>query len=182
MNTFKNLLIYSVSLIALFSLTAISCEDLSEEVTIDVPTDVTKTFRISSTETGAFEIVEQVDVASDEIDERREQMKDFTVESFNFAVVDNLAGGSGIPTNLQLMFDAGDTRVSTGAGVLSGSTFEEQLNSLDPEYIRQLKEVVEVYVLDDGSLMNITLNGDADAPMDYTITFTMEATIEATVQ
>jgi len=72
--------------------------------------------------------------------------------------------------------------VSTGAGVPSGSTFEEQLNSLDPEYIRQLKEVVEVYVLDDGSLMNITLNGDADAPMDYTITFTMEATIEATVQ
>ncbi|WP_375578964.1 hypothetical protein ABWH96_18405 [Marivirga tractuosa] len=179
MSTFKNLLIYTVSLTLLFSLTAISCEDLSEEITIDVPTDITKTFRVSSTETGAFEIVEQVDVASDEIDERREQMKDFTVDSFNFVVVDNLAEGSAIPTDLQLQFDAGSTKVSTGSGVLSGSTFEEQLNSLDPEYVRQLKEVVEVYVLDDGSLMNITLTGNAGAQMDYTITFTMKATIEA---
>merc|ERR1712194_389736 len=144
--------IYSVSLVALFSLTAISCEDLTEEVTIDVPTDITKTIRVSTTETGAFVIVEQVDVASDEITERREQMKDFKVESFNFSVVDNLEQGSAIPTDLQLQFDAGETRVSTGAGVLRGSTFEEQLNSLDPEYVSQLKQVVEIYVLDDGSL------------------------------
>ncbi|MBK6266368.1 hypothetical protein JKA74_15085 [Marivirga sp. S37H4] len=183
MNTLKNLLIYSVSLVALFSLTAISCEDLSEEVTVDVPTDITKTFRVSSTETGDFVIVEEVDVSSDEFNERREQMKDFTVDSFNFAVVDNLAEGSGIPTDLQLQFYAGQTRVSTGSGVLSGSTFEEQLNSLDPEYVRQLKEVVEVYVLDDPNpFMEITLTGNAGAPMDYTITFTMKATIEAGVQ
>ncbi|ADR21550.1 hypothetical protein MATR_08200 [Marivirga tractuosa] len=182
MNTFKNLLIYSVSLIALFSLTAISCEDLSEEVTVDVPTDLTKTFRVSSTETGAFEIVEQVDLASDEIAERREQMKDFTVESFNFAVVDNLEEGSGIPTNLELLFYAGDNRVGTGTGILSGSTFEEQLNSLSSEYVTQLKNAVETYVLDDGTLLEITLEGFADVPMDYTVTFTMEATIEAGVQ
>ncbi|HET8860628.1 hypothetical protein [Marivirga sp.] len=182
MNTFKNLLIYSASIAALFSLTAISCEDLSEEITVDVPTDLSKTFRVSSTETGAFVIVEQVDVASDEIKERREQMKDFTVDSFDFSVVDNLAEGSAIPTDLQLQFDAGETRVSTGAGVLSGSTFEEQLNSLDPEYVTQLKQVVEIYVLDDGSLLNITLRGDAGAPIDYTITFTMKATIEASAQ
>ncbi|WP_340152222.1 hypothetical protein [uncultured Marivirga sp.] len=182
MKNIKKVLLYAFTFVGMFSLMAISCEDLSEEVTVDVPTDLTKTFRVSSTETGTFEIIEQVDLASDEIAERREQMKDFTVESFNFAVVDNLEGGSGIPTNVELLFYAGENRVGTGTGVLSGSTFEEQLNSLSPQYVTALKQAVEEYVLDDGTLLEITLEGYADVPMDYTITFTMEATIEAGVQ
>jgi hypothetical protein len=182
MKNIKKVLLYAFTFVGMFSLMAVSCEDLSEEVTVDVPTDLTKTFRVSSTETGAFEIIEQVDLASDEIAERREQMKDFKIESFDFAVVDNLAEGSGIPTNLELLFYAGDTRVSTGSGVLSGSTFEEQLNSLSAEYVTAFKQAVEQYVLDDGTLLEITLNGDAGDPMDYTVTFTMKGTIEAGVQ
>ncbi|RUA33960.1 MAG: hypothetical protein DSY77_07610 [Bacteroidetes bacterium] len=182
MKNIKKLLLYAFTFVGMFSLMAVSCEDLSEDITVDVPTDVSKTFRVSSTETGAFEIVEQVDLASDEIAERREQMKDFTIESFDFAVVDNLEEGSGIPTDLELLFDAGDTKVVTGSGFLSGSTFEEQLNSLSPEYVTELKQAVEIYVLDDGTLLEITLEGYADAPMDYTVTFTMKGTIEAGVQ
>ena len=184
MNTFKNLLIYSISLIALFSLTAISCEDLSEEVTIDVPTDVTKVIRLAREESGGFVVEQEVDLTSDEFTERREQMKDFTVESISFEVVDNLEGGSGVPNDLYLQFVAGNSQVSTGSNFLAGATLQAKLDGISPEMIDQIKRVVETYIIDKPNRpsMVITLGAEADAPMDYTITFVMEGTIEAGVE
>lgn len=174
----KKLFIY-----ATFCLTAFSCEDVSEDLTVNVPTEITKTIRLSTTQAGDFTHVEKVDIASDEFNENREKMKNYSIETLEFVVVDNLAGGSAVPTDLQLAFYAGATKVSTGSGVLSGATVQAQLNSLDPNYIEQLKEVVEVYVLDDPNpFMDITFTGNAAASMDYTITFTMTGTIEATAK
>ncbi|WKK75753.2 hypothetical protein QYS49_30640 [Marivirga salinae] len=185
MNTFKNLLIYSISLIALFSLTAISCEDLSEEVTIDVPTDITKVIRLASEEAGGFEIVEPVDIASEEFNERREQMKDYKIESITFEVVDNLAEGSAVPNDLILSFDAGGTFVTTGGTFLTGTTLQAKLNNITPEMLDQVKGAIEGYILDSstaGPVMEVSFGGNADAPLDYTITLVIEATIEAGVE
>ncbi len=183
MTSLKKLFAYALLFAATFGLTALSCDDLSEGLTVNVPTEITRTIRISTTQVGAFSVLEKVDIASDEFNDNREKMKKYSIETLNFEVVDNLAGSSTVPTNLQLEFDAGDTRVSTGSGVLSGATFEDQLNSLDPNYVEQLKDVVEAYVLDDPNpYMDITFNGNASGPMDYTITFTMTGTIEATAK
>lgn len=186
MKNLKRLFAYALLITGTFSLTAISCDDLTEDITVDIPTEVTKTIRFTTTETGDLTIVETVDMTSDELNEKREQMKDYSIETLEFDVVDNLEGGSVVLTNLELDFYAGETRVSTGSGFLSGNTFQEQLNSLDPNYIEQLKRVVEIYVLDDihdgNPYLNITFSGNASGPTDYTITFTITGTIEATVE
>jgi hypothetical protein len=180
MTSFKKLFAYALLFVATFSLTALSCEDLTEDLTVNVPTEIKRTIQLSTTATGAFSVVEKVDIASDEFKENREKMKDYTIETLDFDVVDNLTGGSAIPTGTTVDFYAGSTRVSTGSGVLSGATFEAQLNSLDPSYVELLKEVVEVYLLDDPNpYMDITFKGNASGPMDYTITFTMTGTIKA---
>lgn len=164
----------------MFSFLAVSCE---EELLVDVPTEVTRTMQVSWSEFGAFVINQKFDISSDEFKENREKMKDLKVESLEFVVVDNLPEGSGNPSNLQVTFDAGETRVSTGAGVLSGSTFEEQLNSMSPEYLTQLKQVIEYYVLDDPNpFLNIDFQGVSEAPMDYTVTLTMKVIIQTSVQ
>jgi len=183
MTIVKKFVTYALLFTATFSLTAISCEDVSEGLTINVPTEVTRTIRLSTTATGDFTILEKVDIASDEFNENREKMKNYSIETLEFDVVDNLAGGSAVPTNVSMDFYGGESQVGTGSGFLKGDTFQEQLNSLSPNYIEQIKAVVEFYVLDDPNpYMDIIIRGNASGPMDYTITFTMTGTIEATAK
>lgn len=177
MTNLKRLFAYALVITGTFSLTAISCDDLTEDITVDVPTEITKVIRIASTERGYIEIIEPVDMGSDEFKEKRDQMEDFTLETIEFTVVDNLAGGSGVPTNTYMIFGVGLKTVNVP---LVGTTMQAQL-SITPDYVTQIKDAVETWLLSqkDETIMNITFSGTSGGPMDYTITLKMTATIEA---
>ncbi|GCC53177.1 hypothetical protein SanaruYs_34200 [Chryseotalea sanaruensis] len=176
-NNLKKLFTYALLLTATLSLTALSCEDLSDEITIDVPTEVTKTIRISTSEAGPFTKTEPVDIASDEFNENRDKMKEFKVVTLTFDVVDNLTGGSAVPTNVYLSFEADFSGIGLA---VNGATLQDQLNGFTPEFTNELRRAIEDWILDYSSntVMDIELSGDASGSMDYTITFTMTSTIQ----
>jgi hypothetical protein len=185
MTSFKKLFGYALLFVATFSLTALSCEDLTEDLTVNVPTEIKRTIQLSTTAAGAFRIVEPVDLASDEFKENREKIKSYTVETVKFDVVDNIANGSANPTGTSVKFDAGQG--SSFEVFPESTTLQQQLDEFSPQEIEGIKSIVEDFIIkpvanNANPVMNITFKGNAAAPMDYTITFTMTGTIKATAK
>lgn len=182
MKNLKRLFAYALLFAGTFSLTALSCVDLSEEITVDVPTEINKTLRLATTETGAFNITEVVDIASAEFKEKREKMKNYTVESLTLTVVDNRPNGnaSANPTGFRWRVETGN-----GASVsleTNAASLQEHLQ-VSVDNFNLIKELIETYILTpgvDSPTMNIIFIGNAASPMDYTINLNMKGKITAT--
>ncbi|MDN4165138.1 hypothetical protein QWY31_06475 [Cytophagales bacterium LB-30] len=175
MKNLKRLFAYALVLTGTFSLTAISCEDITEDVTVDVPSEVVKTIRFQSEVGGNLELSNLIDLTSDEYKENREKVEGATIEKVTFLVVDNLSGGSAIPTNTEFMLfnpDGSSLSFEPSPGTLQ-EQFDEMVNGLDQgmyDFIDQ------VYIAGtDEPSVTLRFRGATNGPIDYTVTMTVKA-------
>lgn len=89
MNTIKNLLIYSISIIALFSLTAVSCDDLGDVELPDItaPMTIERTYVIDTAAAGTIKRDEFVDPATD-LAEYKDRIKDADIDYITIDISD----------------------------------------------------------------------------------------------
>ncbi|WKK75752.2 hypothetical protein QYS49_30635 [Marivirga salinae] len=106
MSTFKNLLIYSISIIALFSLTAISCDDIGDIELPDItaPMDIEKTYVIDTSEAAYFAKYETIDPAED-LAEYKDRIKSAEIEKISAEITELLDGNSAITDGLFIIYD-----------------------------------------------------------------------------
>ncbi|SDK98205.1 hypothetical protein SAMN05421823_10459 [Catalinimonas alkaloidigena] len=185
MNNFTKLAGYALVFIGTFSLTAFSCEDLTDDLTIKVPTEIVKTIRVSSEDAGTFSVEEIIDLASEEYKANKENIKDATIEKITFEVMDNLSGESATPTNTEItIYNDVHYRLSFKP---SAGTLQEQLDQFVVVQDKALKDYIHTNFMEDPSnsgnpVLHIVFDGTVDKPMDYTVTFTAKCTFEATAK
>jgi len=178
MNNIKKLFIYPLAFVLFFGLTANTCLDAVENLTVDVPTTFEETFTISVTESGEYDIVKEIDMNSPEIEEYRDRLENFTVNDVSFSVVDNAGAGSANSNNTEVIFSTAGGKTIFSFGNVN---LEQILQGLSLDSLEGLKELLEEYVLDKASDGKVDINfvGDAQGPIDYTVTITIDGVLEA---
>ncbi len=181
MTIFRKLFLYALAFVGTFSLTAISCEDVTDELTIDVPSEVVKTVRFQSDLAGNFDLTEKIDLESEEFLENKEKIKGAKVNEITFTVVDNLAGGSAIPTDVDFRFQNARENALTFSP--DPGTLQEQFDNLESAMSNELFQFIEGVYFDPNSNqydrnMDLIFRGNSTGSMDYTVTMTIDVTLE----
>lgn len=178
----KKLFVYALAFVGTFSLTAISCEDATEDLAINVPSEVSKTIRFQSDVAENFELSQLIDLESEEYLENKEKIKGAKVNEITFTVVDNLPGGSAIPTNVKFML-TNQPGNSLSYSVENPGTLQEQFDEFNSVLSEDIFEYVEFSYFTPGEgdyerFMNLIFSGTSSGPMDYSVTMTIDATLE----
>jgi len=182
MNNIKKLFIYPLAFVLFFGLTANTCLDAVENLTIDVPTDFVETFEISITESGEFSVSKDMDMTSDEVQEYRDKIENYTVEDIKFVVTDNLEGGSALSDNAVLSFIYANDPLRLI--FQNNENIKTRLEGTTLADLEGLKQMVEQIVLDRNAdvadpTIVVEFKGDAQGPIDYTVEVTIFGVLEA---
>jgi hypothetical protein len=182
MNNIKKLLVYPLAFVLFFGLSANACLDAVEDLTIDVPTDFEETFEISITEEGEFSVSKDMDMTSDEVQEYRDRLENYTVEDIKFEVTDNLEGGSAISDNTVLSFTYDTDILNFNFG--DNTNIKTALEKITFAELQGLKQLVEQLVIDPNAdvanpAIVVEFRGDAQGPIDYTVEVTIFGVLEA---
>lgn len=178
MNNIKKLLLYPLAFVIFIGLASNACEDAVENLAIDVPTTFDETFTVTVTESGQYIIPEQIDMNSPEVQKYRDRIENFTVNEVSFSVVDNLEGGSAESNDTGVAFRTAERRIEFALGYVN---LKQRLEGLSLADLEGLKKLLEEYVIDGASdgIIDINFLGDAQGPIDYTVTVTIDGVLKA---
>lgn len=185
MNNIKKLLIYPLSLIVFFGLTANTCDELGEKVALEVPFDMNEiSFPVTASE-AVFEqeVRQEVDLSKvDEIEKNKKQIEEATAQSITLGVTDNLAQGSAAATgHLDFTFADGKKHSTyilfkeTDLKNLDGKTYT--IDELDPS--GDLKDSFSK-AIKEGEKITYNYLYTTSGAVDYTVTATLSATLKVT--
>ncbi|MGM0579791.1 MAG: hypothetical protein ACQETL_03875 [Bacteroidota bacterium] len=181
MNTFKNLLIYSVSIIALFSLTAISCDDLGDVELPDItaPMDIERTYVLDTAEAGYFSVYETIDPAED-LAEYKDRIKSAEIEKVSIEITDLLDGNSASTDGLLIIYDmsSGLPEEVFKTDLPDFSTVTETIEiEIDSETKEYLKNAVE-----EDEKIDVGFDLLANGPVEYQVDITFHGVITASAE
>lgn len=176
MNTFKNLLIYSVSLVFLFSLTAISCDETEDLLDIDIPTTIDESFVITTTEAKDTTFTETVNPTSEEIEEYKDRVKSISAEKLTIYVSDN--GSNGNTGSGELILDFGPGQRFPLKSVSDINDLDELEIDLTTSNLEDLQSAI-IAELEAGNTFDVNFALSSDGAIDYTIRIVIEGVITA---
>lgn len=189
MNKFRNLVIYSVSLVALFSLTAISCDDFAAE-TPDITTQylIEETFQLTTTEATEESIPITVDPNDSQTQEYRDKIKSYDPKSVSIYVTDNDKDNVETKDNfaraqLILVFSDGSDysleeteNLNDWIGDKEGDVGGYEIDLTATEFTT-VKDYLEGE-LDAGSSFELRVVASANGAVDYTIDVVIDVDIK----
>ncbi|MGJ3233934.1 hypothetical protein [Marivirga sp.] len=168
---FNKFFTYSLAIIGLFSLTAISCEDTDDLLNVDVPTDIKRSFDITTNEAKDTSFTETVNPSEEEIDEYKDRIKNISADKLIINVTDNGSDGNTGSGEIILISEYGDFSFLT----------IDDLNELDGIEIELTGDLQEAIInsLEAFESFDIQLDLASDGSIDYTVDITIEGVITA---
>jgi hypothetical protein len=180
MKNIKKLLIYPLAFVVFFGLTANTCLDsLEENLTVDVSMDFVNTFTLQLEE-GVFRDTTDFDVNSPEFQEYKDRIENFSADSLQFKVTDNLSGGSANVNDNNMKFLFSNRNIDFP---FANGNLKTRLEPVKLRHIEGFAEVFESFVINDAAnndpTIQMIVSGDAQGPVDYTIELTMWGVVKA---
>lgn len=178
MKNIKKVLVYPLAFVLFFGLTANECLDAVEDLTVDVPTTIVENFELVIPEEGPFEQVDVLDLSSPEVQEYRERIENFTINDIKFEVVDNLSDGSAETSRFTFGVKIDGNEIILVSD--EAADIAESLEEISPDSLDDTKAGMEgLLKTADDPKVDFFLAGNAQGPIDYSITVTIDGVLEA---
>jgi hypothetical protein len=184
MKNIKKLLIYPFSFVVFFGLTANTCLDSVENLTVDVPTTIEDSFEIVVEQEGEFFITKEIDLNNPDIKEYEDRIKAFEVSEMVFDATDNLPEGSGgfENTTFDFFIDTGSDREQTKIQ-FNGPDVGAKFESFSTQTVLVYAGYIEQYITDRAKtgtgVVRIEIAGYATGPINETINMTIDGVLKA---
>ena len=163
---FKRFFTFSLAIIGLSSLTAISCEDTDDLLNVDVPTDIKRSFDITTTEAKDTSFTETVKASGEEIDEYKDRIINISANKLIIDVTDNGSEGNIGSGEIILISEYGDFSFLTIDDINDLDGTQIDLNADIQDAIARSLEAFEPF--------DIQLELTSDGAISYTVGITIE--------
>ncbi|MBK6265614.1 hypothetical protein JKA74_11245 [Marivirga sp. S37H4] len=173
MENLKKFLVYSLSIVALFSLTAISCNDTDSLLDVSVDSTISESFHVATNDAGDTLIVQTID-PSEDLSDYEDRIKSFSAEKVTITVTDNLSNGNTASLTLNMSdFEAATGPTIYEVGNLLQLTEETEIDVPSSA----LLEIVNY--LETMEKFDLKADVTTDGPVDLTMKFTIYGVVTA---
>lgn len=173
MMTFKKLFIYSIAIIGMFSLTAISCEGVEDMLDVKAPITIKKSFELKINEAQDSTIVQTIDPSEGDLETYRDRIKGVEAESLTLNVSDLGSNGNTGSVKIVILGEGTTPVFSYEISDLSavGEEIEMELDSDAKAYLNGVLERFESF--------DITAEVSTDGKIHYQVDIAIVGVVKA---